>query len=102
MAARLGATATSWGAQVTEQEVQRWLLDAITDAVAGSEWAPVDGGVLTEAVVVLGWVTPDGDEGWSWIGTRASWSSEGLLRHALRKLDDDHRAGWACDDEETE
>jgi hypothetical protein len=85
-----------------EAEAQRRLLDAISEAVKGTDWAPDGPGLLTEAVVVLGWVDENGDEGWSWIGTRSSWSSEGLLRHALRKLDHDHRADWACDDEETE
>lgn len=69
-------------------------LEALGDAIAGSDWAPPDGGILTEAVVVMVWVDTDGGHGWSTLdATVHDWSKLGLLTAALDaargRVDDD-------------
>lgn len=75
-------------------DLKRRMLDALAPVVAGSDWAPPDGGVVTEAVVVMMWMDPDGDTGLSFLpATNHFWSTEGLLRGALREhLRADHPA----------
>lgn len=77
-----------------EEIVNRRVLDAVADAVGGTEWAPPEGGLLAEAVVVLRWVEPDGAAGMNYVAaTSHYWSTEGLLRAALRRhLDNEDHA----------
>jgi hypothetical protein len=78
-------------------ELRSTVLSALQDAVNGSEWAPPAGGVITEAVIVMHWMDPDGTTGMSFVpATNHFWSTEGLLRGALRS----HLAPPDDDDED--
>lgn len=80
------------------EALRRRLLDAVTEAVSGTDWAPPEGGFVAEAVVVMRWIdAADGDSGLSFVPVTTSfWATEGLLRGALRV----HLAnvGHDCDD----
>lgn len=75
--------------------LQRRMLDAVQAVVAGTEWAPPTGGLITEAVVVMGWADAEGDNGVSHLRCGTTWGTEGLLVEALRQVeaaaDCDHR-----------
>lgn len=65
------------------------VLDAVTDLFGGTSWAPKDGGVLTDAVVIMTWIEPNGKGG----GTRFSathnwWTTYGMLQEALEDHQD--------------
>lgn len=64
------------------------LRQAVADVVAGSEWAPPDGGIVTNVVVLMEWMAPDDDDqSMSWYRTGSRYMAEGMLRSALRQLD---------------
>lgn len=66
-------------------QLRHRMLDAIGSIVSGTDWSPPEGGVVTEAVVVMVWMQPDGEQGMSFVpATNHFWSTEGLLRGALR------------------
>jgi hypothetical protein len=74
--------------------LRREVLDALGPVVAGTDWAPPDGGIITEAVVVMVWMDTDGEQGLSFIpATNHFWSTEGLLRGALRHHLDNEGVG---------
>lgn len=71
------------------EQLRRRVLDALGDAVAGSDWSPPAGGFITEAVVVMIWMQPDGNKGMSYIpATNHWWSTYGMLHDALRRHGD--------------
>lgn len=73
-------------ADAQTEALERRMLDAITEAVRGSEWAPPEGGLIVEAVVVMGWVDSDGDSATSHLRCGSAWGTEGLLVDALRHV----------------
>lgn len=74
--------------EMDEHELlSRRMLDAIGETVADTDWAPPDGGLVTEAVVVMGWMNPQGQYGTSHLRCGSPWGTEGLLHDALRSLD---------------
>lgn len=77
----------------------RKLLDFLSQELIGTEFAPADGGVAVEAVVLIGWVDPDGDHGWTQLTTGSVTGAEGLLRASLRSLDEEHRQQIRCEHE---
>lgn len=68
-------------------ELQRDLLDAVQRIVAGTEHAPPGAGIVTECVVVMGWVADDGDHGRSHVRCGSPWGTEGLLIAAIREIE---------------
>lgn len=68
--------------------LRRQLIDLLTDLFVGTDMAPSEGGLIVDAVVVMGWVEGSGEEaGISWFGANnGTWVSEGLLRDALRDV----------------
>lgn len=66
------------------------LLDSISDAVSDTEWGPSDEdpAVLSEVVVVMGWVRPTpGQYAVSYFRTGSTWSSKGLVAEALEMME---------------
>lgn len=60
------------------------LTDAVANLLSDTDWAPPEGGIVVDVVVVTGWRTADDASGVSYIGASSSWATEGLLTHALR------------------
>lgn len=69
------------------------MLEAISAVVRGSEWEPLEGGIITEAVVTMGWVTPQGEYGTSHLRCGSPWGTEGLARDALRRIEEGDEEG---------
>lgn len=69
-----------------EREIERRVLDAISDVVEGTPWAPDEGAVLVNQVTVLGWMFPDGSSGTSFIASGPSWSTRGLVEMVAQQL----------------
>lgn len=65
-------------------DLRRRILDAVAEVVAGTEWAPPEGGVLVDGVFVLAFMDQTGESGWSYVQASSSWATEGLLARALR------------------
>lgn len=67
------------------EKLKRKVIDTLNDLFAGTEYAPTEGGVITEAVVCLVWMEPNGMPGGStFSATNHIWSTEGILGHAYR------------------
>lgn len=65
------------------ERIKRKLLDAISEVLAGTEFAPSEG-VITEAVVCCLWMEPDGTMGPSiFPATNHLWSTYGILKDAV-------------------
>jgi hypothetical protein len=64
--------------------LERALLASLEQLLAPTEWAPPEGGMLTDAVIVCGWREATGGYGRVYIDACAPWSAEGLLQWALR------------------
>lgn len=81
------------------QQLDVLFRDLVAEAVAGTEWSPPEGGLITNVVVLIEWLA-DGqdDQTMSWYRTGSSYMAEGMLRAALRNLD--RSAGRHGEDEE--
>jgi hypothetical protein len=65
------------------ENIKRKLLDAISEVLAGTEFAPPEG-VITEAVVCCLWMEPNGTMGPSiFPATNHLWSTYGILKDAV-------------------
>lgn len=77
--------------------LQRRMLDAVQEVLAGTEWAPPEGGIVTEAVVIVGWADAAGGFGHGHLRCGSPWGTEGLVHGALREI---QYAGPPDDDDE--
>lgn len=85
---------------MTEEEVrnlQRKVLDTVSDVLAGTEWSPPDGGIITEMVVIAGWADAEGDYGDVHLRCGSPWGTEGLVTRTARLIED---GDWMVVDEE--
>lgn len=72
----------------TEAEaVGRSVLEAVAGAVNGTDWAPPEGAVLAECVVIMGWFYVDGTYGSSHLVTGAPWSGRGLVEQTIQRME---------------
>ena len=67
--------------------LQRRMLDAIQQTIAGTDWAPPDAALVTECVVIMGWTDGDGYYGTSHLRCGSPWGTEGLIANALREIE---------------
>lgn len=66
--------------------IKRRVLESLQEIFAESEWGSLEGGILTECVVAMVWVEPNGHNGCSvFPATTHWWSTYGILRDALDK-----------------
>lgn len=72
-----------------DQRTEDRVHSAVAEAVNGSSWAPDEGGVLVDCVVVMGWRHSDGTYGVSRMICGSPWSARGLLADALAKTEAD-------------
>lgn len=71
---------------MTDQEIAEKVLGAVAKAVEGTEWAPPEGGVLVDCLVVMMYRTLDGEYGTSWLNVGSAEQAEGMARKILRTL----------------
>lgn len=73
--------------EIAEFEMlKRKALDSLPEVFAGTDWAPPEGGLLTEAVVIMVWMQPDGKSGSTiFPATNHWWSTRGMLEDALER-----------------
>lgn len=69
------------------RDLQRRMLEAIQQVVGGSDFAPDGAALVTEAVVIMGWVDSDGDCGTSHLRCGTTWGTEGLVVQCLRRME---------------
>jgi hypothetical protein len=71
------------------EALKREALNAIQVIFAESDWGSVEGGILTEAVICMVWMEPNGHNECSvFPATTHWWSTYGLLKDALDKHTD--------------
>lgn len=79
------------------ERLEHALLESLQRLLAGTEWAPPEGGIITDAVIVCGWRELNGDSGRVLIDIAPPWSTEGLLLWALRTAEE---ANTSSDEDE--
>ena len=68
-------------------DVEHAMKEAVAGAVAGTDWAPPDGAILIECVVIMGWYYPDGSYGSSHITCGPPWSGHGLAQRCVQDME---------------
>lgn len=71
----------------TESELSHKLLSAVSEVVKGTDWAPPEGGILVDCLVVLIHVDDRGEFGSSWLSAGSAEQAEGMARKVLRSMD---------------
>lgn len=66
------------------ERLRQKLTDAVASILDGTEFAPPEGGIVIDVVVIAGWRTADDGSGVTYVGASSSWATEGLLNDALR------------------
>jgi hypothetical protein len=72
-------------AESTDQEHR--ILDAVQDALRREHMCPDSGALMTELVLIAGWIDSDGDHGWSLVRCGSPWATRGLLDMATEHVD---------------
>ena len=68
-------------------DVEHRVKDAVARAVIGSDWAPPEGAILTECVVIMGWYYSDGTYGSSHLTCGPPWSGHGLATRCVQRME---------------
>lgn len=63
--------------------------EAVSNAVKGSDRAPL-AGVLLECVVVMGWMDDEGEHATTYILCGSPWATSGLAKYAIAQMDINH------------
>ena len=61
--------------------------DVVAATVAGSDWAPPEGAIPTECVVIMGWYYADGTYGSSHLTCGPPWSGHGLATRCVQHME---------------
>ena len=64
--------------------------DVVADVLQGTDWAPPEGAILTECVVMMGWYYADGSYGSSHLICGPPWSGHGLAVRCLQRIESQH------------
>lgn len=67
--------------------IEHKMREAVAAAVDGSQHRPDEAAILTDVVVVMGWVMGDGSHGTTHVRCGAPWATRGLLQHAADTID---------------
>lgn len=70
-----------------DKALERKVLDAVSAAIEGSEWAPPEGGILVDALVVMIHIDNEGNHGTSWISQGSSEQADGMAAYVRRAID---------------
>lgn len=73
-----------------EDKIEDRIRKAVTMALAGTDYLPDDGCILTDIVVMAGYVDTDTDHGWLMASAGSPWACRGLIDMATDRMD-----GWA-------
>lgn len=63
------------------------LKETISTAVVGTDWAPPEGAILMDAVVIMGWFYADGTHGTSHFTCGSPWAGHGLVTRCLQRIE---------------
>lgn len=93
-----------WETDDQDRDVERNTIDAMSAVVGGTEYAPPEGAVLIEAVVVMGWFLPDGSHATTYVRAGTPWGTHGLLVEAIDQVDNANSVAliYETDDEDDE
>ena len=69
-----------------ELRIESKVLDAVAQAIKGTDWDVPDG-VLKDVLVVFTFVDSDGDHMTTWISTGAWTTAEGMARRVVRDVE---------------
>lgn len=78
-------------------ELGRKMMDVVADSVKGTEWAPDEGGVLVDVLVVMIHVDPEGEYGCSWVSAGSNQAAEGMAQRVIRSIDHSAREDLSDD-----
>lgn len=73
--------------QREHNEVAEKVRDAVAGAVAGTSWAPPEGGLIVDCVVFLGFYNANGTYGASHLRCGSPWATHGLVEDQLERMD---------------
>ena len=68
------------------EQAQQAMKVAVQQILNDAEWGPPGGGIVSECVVVAGWVDHNGTYGQSHLRCGSPWGTEGLMSSALRAM----------------
>ena len=68
-----------------ELEMKTRIKQFIENEVAGTPWAPMEGGILVDCVVLLGFYNPNNTHGSSFIACTSDWAARGLIEEARER-----------------
>ena len=66
------------------EQLRQRLTDAVASILKDTQFAPPEGGIVIDVVVIAGWRTAEDGSGVTYIGASSSWATEGLLNDVLR------------------
>ena len=69
-----------------DRAIEQKMLDAVADVIRDTEFAPEEGGILVDALVVMISVDRDGDHGISWMSHGSVHQAEGMARKVVRDI----------------
>lgn len=69
------------------RDVEWAVREAVSAAITGTDWAPPEGGILTDVVVIMGFSYADGSHGSAHMICGAPWSGHGLVERTLTRLE---------------
>lgn len=72
-----------------EDGTEHRMMEAVAAVATGSECdlAPDNGAILVDCVVIMGWVTADGEHASSHMRCGSPWGTRGLLLAAIEEVD---------------
>jgi len=61
--------------------------EVVSGVISGTAYAPPEGAILTECVVIMGWFYADGSYGSSHIICGPPWAGHGLTTRCLQRIE---------------
>ena len=75
-----------------EPAIEQNMRSAVAHVLNGTGYLPGDGCLITDVVVVAGYVDSDGDHGWCMLRAGSPWATRGLVVMAGDAADCDYAA----------
>lgn len=86
-----------------DQELSQKIIEAVSEIVKGTAWAPPEGGIVVDALVVLIHVDQDGEYASSWLNHGSLEQAEGMAISVKRSIEILHKQRlWDKWDDDTE
>ena len=75
---------------MTERELTEAIINHVTEIVNGTPFAPPEGGVIVDLLMVMIIVDKNGEHGISWINHGSNQAAEGMAIHVQRSIETGH------------